>query len=322
MNEIIRVGSRESELAVAQSRMVMDCLERVCPDRPLQLVTMKTTGDKILDRTLDKVGGKGLFVKELDLALRDGRADITVHSLKDMPMEVPEDLPLLAYSRREDPADVLVLPEGRTEIDLTKPIGSSSLRRALQLKKLYPGAEVRSVRGNVRTRLAKLDSGEYGALLLAAAGLRRLGLAHRIARIFTPDEMIPAAGQGIVVVQGRIGEDYSWLKDFHDPDAALCAAAERGYVRALGGGCSSPIAAYAELLPTESTPGRQGADGNNGRMLLLRALWYEEKSGTFITGRREGMVSSEAESRQLGELLADELAERGRACAEPHGIDS
>ncbi|MBO6040775.1 MAG: hydroxymethylbilane synthase, partial [Oscillospiraceae bacterium] len=148
MRKII-VGSRDSVLAVVQARMLIDCLTAAHPELELQLVTMKTTGDRILDRTLDKVGGKGLFVKELDAALRAGRADLTVHSLKDMPMETPEDLPLLCFSRREDPRDALVLPEGAAELAPGAVIGSSSLRRALQLRELFPDNPVEPVRGNL-----------------------------------------------------------------------------------------------------------------------------------------------------------------------------
>ena len=202
----IVIGSRESKLAVLQSEMVRDYIKEKNPDLEVEILTMKTTGDIILDRTLDKVGGKGLFVKELDKALIDGRSILSVHSLKDMPMEVPEELPLLAFSKREDPRDVLVLPEGASELDKSKPLGCSSLRRTLQLKKLYPDMDVRSIRGNLQTRLRKLDEGQYSALILAAAGLKRLGLESRINRYFTADEIIPAAGQGILAVQGRKGK--------------------------------------------------------------------------------------------------------------------
>lgn len=244
----IRIGSRDSVLAVIQSRMVMRAIAEAEPRAELELVTMKTTGDRILDRTLDQVGGKGLFVKELDQALRDGRADFTVHSLKDMPMELPEDLPLAALSERADARDVLVLPLGADWLDETKPIGCSSARRRLQLQRLYPNMQVAPVRGNVQTRLAKLDAGEFSALVLAAAGLKRLGLENRISRYFTTDEMLPAAGQGILAVQTRRGMDTDCLRTFHNANAACCALAERAFVRALGGGCSSPVAAYAEVV--------------------------------------------------------------------------
>ncbi len=202
----IVIGSRESKLAVLQSEMVRDYIKEKNPDLEVEILTMKTTGDIILDRTLDKVGGKGLFVKELDKALIDGRSILSVHSLKDMPMEVPEELPLLAFSKREDPRDVLVLPEGASELDKSKPLGCSSLRRTLQLKKLYPDMDVRSIRGNLQTRLRKLDEGQYSALILAAAGLKRLGLESRINRYFTADEIIPAAGQGSLLYREEKGK--------------------------------------------------------------------------------------------------------------------
>ena len=243
----IRFGSRESRLAVIQSRMVMDAVQAAEPRAELELVTMKTTGDKILDRTLDQIGGKGLFVKELDLALREGKVDFTVHSLKDMPMEIPEDLPLVAFSKRADPRDVLVLPEGTAEMDREKPIGCSSRRRQLQLQKLYPGFDIQPIRGNVQTRLRKLDEGQYCALVLAAAGLKRLGLEHRIHRYFSTEEILPAAGQAILAVQARKETDSSVLKSFHDEDAACCALAERAFVRQLDGGCTSPVAAFAQV---------------------------------------------------------------------------
>ena len=285
----IKIGSRESALAVIQSRMVMDAIARTVPDAELELVTMKTTGDRILDKTLDQIGGKGLFVKELDQALRDGRADFTVHSLKDMPMEVPWDLPLAAFSRREDPRDVLVLPEGITELDPEKPIGCSSRRRQLQLKALFPDMDIRPVRGNVQTRLKKLQDGEFSALVLAAAGLKRLHLEGRISRYFAPEEMLPAAGQGILAVQTRQGMDTACLAGIHDPNAACCALAERAFVRALDGGCSSPVAAYAVA---------------EGEMLTLTGL-YVSPDETVV--RKGSLSGSRTAAETLGETLADKL---------------
>ena len=241
----IRIGSRESKLAVIQSELVMDAIRAAHPDTRLELVTMKTTGDKILDRTLDQIGGKGLFVKELDAALLDGRVDFTVHSCKDLPMDIDERIPLAGFTRREDPRDVLVLPQGAAELDRSKPIGCASARRTVQLRALFPGMEIAPVRGNVLTRLRKLDEGQYSALVLAAAGLKRLGLEERIARYFTVEELLPAAGQGILAVQARAGEDLSCLDGGLDADGTACALVERAFVRALDGGCSSPIAAHA-----------------------------------------------------------------------------
>lgn len=287
----ICIGSRESRLAVIQSEMVMEYLKKECPDSEVTLLTMKTTGDKILDRTLDKIGGKGLFVKELDKALVEKRSDLSVHSLKDVPMEVSEELPIVAFSKREDPRDVLVLPQGRKEIDFTKPIGCSSQRRILQLREIYPQAQFKSVRGNVQTRLNKLDGGEYSALILAAAGLKRLGLEDRISRYFEPEEMIPAAGQGILAVQGRRGEDYSYLEHFADQEGTYAALAERAFVRYLNGGCSSPVAAHAVI---------------NGDEIHLMGLYYQESTNNYKKGSMDGTV---AKAEELGIRLAKKLKE-------------
>ena len=292
-NKKIIIGSRESRLAVVQSEMVRNYLRQRLPGWEIELLTMKTTGDKILDRTLDKVGGKGLFVKELDRALLSGRSDLSVHSLKDMPMEVDERLPLLAFSAREDERDALVLPDGADGLDPAKPIGCSSLRRILQLKKLYPEMEFKSVRGNVQTRLAKLEAGEYSALVLAAAGLKRLGLENRIARYFTPEEVIPAAGQGILAVQGRAGETYDFLKEYDNRESRLAALSERAFVRYLNGGCSSPVAAHAVIA---------------GDRICLTGLYYREEDGAYWTGSREG---SAQDPEGLGIALAMELMKKG-----------
>lgn len=288
MNEI-KVASRESRLAVVQAEGVLAAL-RQAGENPT-LLTMKTTGDKILDRTLDQIGGKGLFVKELDAALRDGRADLTVHSLKDMPMETPPDLPILAVSARADARDVLVLPEGGGALDLSKPIGCSSARRRIQLARLYPEAEVKPVRGNLQTRLRKLDEGQYGALVLAAAGLLRLGLTNRISRYFSTEEILPAAGQAMIAVQGRAGTDSTCLAGYHSAEAFACMRAERAFVRALGGGCSSPVAAYAVLESGE---------------LHLRGMYVSADEKTVRFGEKNG---APAAAEALGRALAEELGE-------------
>lgn len=290
--ECIVIGSRESKLAVVQSEMVRTYIMDHNPQKNVELLTMKTTGDIILDRTLDKVGGKGLFVKELDKALAEGRSDLSVHSLKDMPMEVSKELPLVAFSRREDPRDVLILPQGATELDESKPLGSSSLRRTLQLKKLFPKMECKSVRGNVQTRLRKLDSGEYAGLVLAAAGIHRLGLEGRISRYFSTEEILPAAGQGILAIQGRSGEDYSYLREYDDMDARHSALAERAFVRYLDGGCSSPVAAHGKI---------------NGERLLLEGLYYVENTGEYFKEKIEG---SRNQAEELGEILAKQMKEK------------
>ena len=247
IKNIIRVGSRASRLAVIQSEIVIRQIEDACPGVKAELVTMKTTGDKILDKTLDQIGGKGLFVKELDEALRAGEVDLTVHSLKDLPGVIPEDLPLAAFSHREDPRDVLVLPAGNTEIDRSLPVGTSSLRRSLQIKELMPEVTTAPIRGNVETRLRKLDEGQYSALVLAAAGLKRLGLEDRISRYFSPEEMIPAACQGILGIQTRAGESTALIGKINDIDSGRCAIAERAYVKAIGADCGSPDTAFAQI---------------------------------------------------------------------------
>lgn len=294
MKNKVMIGSRESLLAVVQSETVQNYIQTTYPDIQVEILKMKTTGDKILDKTLDKIGGKGLFVKELDKALLEGRTNLSVHSLKDMPMEVPEELPLLAFSKREDPRDVLVLPKGIQVLDKTKPLGCSSLRRTLQLKELYPDMEVKSIRGNLQTRLRKLDEGEYAGLILAAAGLVRLGLKDRIYRYFEPEEMIPAAGQGILAVQGRKGEDYSFLDGYNDENAWAEGNAERAFVRELDGGCSSPIAAFARA--------REGK-------LKLMGLYYDPESGEYQKGTIQGETH---QAEKLGIILARQLRDAYR----------
>lgn len=287
MNKIIRIGTRESVLAVAQAELVKQYLEKAHPEYKVTLVKMKTAGDRILDRSLDQIGGKGLFVKELDLALYEHRTDLSVHSLKDLPMEVPTDLPVLGYSRREAPQDVLVLPLGCTRLDPQKPVGTSSPRRRAQLAQIYPDRQICPVRGNILTRLQKLDNGCCGALVLAAAGLVRLGLSHRISRLFTTDEMVPAAGQGILAVQAREDFDAGLLAGFFDADAGWQAQAERSFVRTLGGGCTSPVAAYAAVC---------------GERMILTGLVAEEGAGGI---KKMSLEAPKQEAEQLGMQLAE-----------------
>lgn len=290
----LRIGSRMSCLAVCQSELIIEELKEVNPDVQCELVTMKTTGDRILHKTLDKIGGKGLFMKELEMALREGSIDLAVHSLKDMPMEEADDYPILAFSRREDPRDVLVLPEGETKWDADRLVGCSSMRRKIQLHAMYPELKITSVRGNVLTRLEKLDRGEFGALVLAAAGLKRLGLEKRISRYFSVDEILPSAGQGVLAVQGK-RELRPMVEAVDHPDSRWISTAERSFVRQLNGGCSSPVAAYGEIR-----------DG----ICRLRGLYYNEGTGLFRVGERK--VPQEAvrdiqNAVQMGKLLAEEL---------------
>ncbi|MCF2682267.1 hydroxymethylbilane synthase [Faecalicatena contorta] len=289
MKKVVRIGSRESKLAVWQAEHVAHTIEQAHPEIEVQIITMKTTGDRILDRNLDQVGGKGLFVKELDIALMEKRTDLSVHSLKDMPMEVSEALPILAYSKREDPRDVLLFRKGT---DNVKVIGTSSRRRQVQLEKLYPDCIFTGMRGNVQTRLRKLEEGMCDATVLAMAGLKRLGMESAAGRILDPEEVIPAAGQGILAVQGRAGEDYYYLDCIMDQDGRTAALAERAFVRMLDGGCSSPIAAYAQIT-----------DGQ----VILSGLYYNEETGSYIIGKKQG---PEKDAERIGRTLAAELKER------------
>ena len=289
---MIRVGSRDSKLAVMQTELVINSVAKYHPEIEFQLVTMKTTGDLILNKTLDKIGGKGLFVKELDIALSEDRIDCCIHSLKDMPMEENPNFPIVALPKRGDPRDVLVLPDTQKFEDFTLQIGSSSFRRQLQVKKIFPSCSCIPVRGNILTRLKKLDEGNFSALVLAGAGLQRVGLSNRITRYFSTDEMIPAAGQGILAVQGRMDDDLSFLSCIHHKESEYAALAERSFVRTLNGGCSSPIAAYAQI---------------NGHELKLTGLYALERGTEYvidsITGDTEHAV-------QLGEKLAQTMKGR------------
>lgn len=288
----IVIASRSSRLAVIQSELVMQKISDVFPETEMSLVTMKTTGDKILDKTLDQIGGKGLFVKELDQALLNGEADITVHSLKDMPMCVPQEIPLSAYSVREDPRDVLILPEGKTELDMSLPVGTSSLRRSVQIKKLYPGVTTAPVRGNVETRLRKLDEGQYSALVMAAAGIRRLGLAHRISRAFEPEEFIPASCQGILGVQARAADadiTERILPAINCRESELSAAAERAFIRTIGADCGSADTAFS------------WSDG--GKMYII-GLRYDALHDRIFRDMLEG---DPEDALRLGRELAERL---------------
>ncbi|WP_105203855.1 hydroxymethylbilane synthase [Neobittarella massiliensis] len=285
----ITVASRESRLAVIQSQLVMEAIKAAHPEIELELLTMKTTGDKILDRTLDKIGGKGLFVKELDKALLEGRADLTVHSYKDMPMEEDPALPVVAVSPREDPRDVLILPLGAKELDPALPLGCASARRRIQLQKLYPHMQVKPVRGNVLTRLQKLDRGEYSGLVLAYAGIKRLGLQARIAHIYSVTQILPAACQGVMAVQARRDFDATPVRAAHDPLAKVVCDCERSFVRTLDGGCSSPVAAYATV---------------KGDIITLTGLFAGEGSDDFAIDSCRGPIDRPVE---LGQTLAEKM---------------
>lgn len=288
MGKKIRVGSRDSQLAVAQTNLILDKIKKSYPQIEFELITMKTTGDKILDKRLDKIGGKGLFVKELDKALLDEKVDLTVHSLKDLPMEISKDIPLVGFGKRENPFDVLVFGEGG-KLDGNLPLGTSSMRRELQVRSLYPEFEVKSIRGNLQTRLKRLADGEYSGILLAYAGILRLGLNELRIRAFTEDEMVPAAGQGILAIQARAGENYDFLDAVNDMDAKTAAQAERKFVEALEGGCTSPIGAFANI---------------SGNEVKFSGFYSNEKTGEFI---RETVVGDVLNAEKIAEEMAVEF---------------
>ncbi len=298
LDNTLRIATRQSPLALWQAHYVQQRLQASHPELQVELVPMVTRGDVLLDTPLAKVGGKGLFVKELELALLDGRADIAVHSMKDVPIAFPDGLGLVTFCEREDPRDAFVsndydsldsLPAGSV-------VGTSSLRRQCQLRELRPDLQVRDLRGNVGTRLAKLDSGDYQAIILAAAGLIRLGLGKRIRCTLSPEQSLPAGGQGAVGIECRLDDapTRALLATLNHEATALRVLAERALNIRLQGGCQVPIGSYAEL---------QGED-----QLWLRALVGSPDGQLIIRGERRG---PRAQAEQLGISLADELLARG-----------
>jgi hydroxymethylbilane synthase len=285
------IASRGSQLALWQARWVSAQLTALGHECRLEII--KTTGDKITDVPLAKVGTKGLFTKEIEEALLDGRADLAVHSLKDLPTELPEGLVLAAVPRREDPRDAVV---GKKLADLPAGarVGTSSLRRSAQLRKLRPDLTIESVRGNLDTRLRKLDEGQYDAILLAAAGLKRLGWGDRIAEILPAETMCSAVGQGALAIETRAaGAGFDAVQAMDHAETHAAVLAERGVLGALGGGCQVPIGAYATV---------------EGGRLRLFGLVASPEGDEVIRGESEGAVG-EAES--LGRALGNELLERG-----------
>jgi uroporphyrinogen III methyltransferase/synthase len=295
----IRIGTRESRLAVIQAEIAAALLRGQDASLETEIVTMRTSGDILKDRPLDTVGGKGLFTRELDKALLEGRIDMAVHSLKDMPAALPAGLIIAAFCAGEDPRDALILPAGAAELDVTKPIGCSAKRRSVQLAPLIPGVRCVFVRGNVPTRLAKLDAGEYGALVLALAGLKRLGLEGRASRIFSIEEMLPAAGQGILAVVTREEGDSARLADaIDDPALRRRAIAERTFTRMLDGGCGLPVAAFAR---------------EEGGELILEGRFRQENEDAVSGGVLRGdPAKPEDLGRRLAFRLLAETARRNR----------
>ncbi|MBK9161030.1 MAG: hydroxymethylbilane synthase [Nitrosomonadales bacterium] len=297
------IASRESALAMWQAEHVRDRLRALYPQTQVSILGMTTQGDQILDVTLSKIGGKGLFVKELETALEDGRADLAVHSLKDVPMHLPEGFVLAAIGEREDPHDAFVsnqhenlqsLPEGSV-------VGTSSLRRESQLRARFPHLKIEPLRGNVQTRLRKLDEGRYAAIILAAAGLKRLGLGARIRNIISSEDSLPAVGQGALGIECRAdrADVIACLQPLHHADTAACVLAERAMSRTLNGSCQVPLGGFAELR--EGRLWMRGFVATPDGSRMLRAEAFGDCGDPAALGIR---VAEALLAQGAGEILA------------------
>jgi hydroxymethylbilane synthase len=294
----VRIASRGSQLALWQAEHVRDWLLARHPGLTVEIEIVKTTGDRILDVPLARIGDRGLFTKEIDEAILEGRADVAVHSLKDVPTRIPEGLSIAAVGEREDPRDVLICRQGvpGTLQDLPggARVGTSSLRRRAQLRGIRPDLEVVDLRGNLNTRLAKLDAGDYEAIVLAAAGVVRLGWENRISETLEPADWLPAVGQGALGIVARSGEPETLelLRSFHHSSTSACVAAERRFLRSLEGGCQVPIGALATMRAGE---------------IHLDGLVADLDGGVVL---RE-QIRGDANDPEVGARLADRLLERG-----------
>lgn len=291
------IASRESALAMWQARHIQSRLQALYPETEVTILGMTTTGDQILDTPLAKVGGKGLFVKELETALADGRADLAVHSMKDVPMNLPEGFMLAATGEREDPRDAFVSNNFASLEDLPHGsiVGTSSLRRQSQLQARFPHLKIESLRGNLQTRLRKLDEGQYAAIILAAAGLIRLELGDRIRQFINPEQSIPAVGQGAlgIEISASRPDMIAVLAPLNHADTQVCVEAERGMSRTLAGSCTVPLGAYA-VCEGENIQITGFVASVDGRQMLV------EKA----TGSRQ-------QAEALGKLLANQLIAKG-----------
>jgi hydroxymethylbilane synthase len=295
----LRIATRESRLAMAQTEMVREALRARDPRLQVEIVGMTTKGDRVLDRPLAQVGGKGLFVKELEVALDEGRADIAVHSLKDVPMELPPQFSLVTFGDRELPLDAFVSNAYASldSIPANGVVGTSSLRRECQLRRAYPHLQFRGLRGNVNTRLAKLDAGDYDAIILAAAGLRRLGLDGRIRGTLAEQVSLPAIGQGILGVEFRRerADLAALFAGFEDPPTAAAARAERAFGRVVEGSCEVPVGAYARV--------------HDGEVKIEGFVGMPDGSSLVRLHAQGGVEDAEAVGRALGDRI---LAAGGR----------
>ncbi len=280
-----------------QAEHIRDRLRALYPQTEVSILGMTTQGDQILDVTLSKIGGKGLFVKELETALEDGRADLAVHSLKDVPMHMPEGFALAAIGEREDPHDAFVSNhyESLAALPAGSVVGTSSLRRESQLRARFPHLQIEPLRGNVQTRLRKLDEGKYAAIILAAAGLKRLGLGGRIRNVISSEDSLPAVGQGALGIECRTGRTdvIALLQPLHHPDTAACVLAERAMSRVLAGSCQVPLGGFAEVL---------------GGKLRMRGFVASPDGKRMV---RAELVGEIADPEALGKRVADALLAQG-----------
>lgn len=295
--KIIRIATRQSPLALWQAEHVATLLQQHFPEVQTELVKMLTRGDKLLDSPLAKIGGKGLFVKELEQGMLEGIADMAVHSMKDVPVSFPDGLHLAAILPREDPRDAFISNHYAcfADVPLTARIGTSSLRRQCQIKTFLPDAEIIALRGNVNTRLAKLNAGDYDAIILAAAGLKRLGMAERITNCLDTAVSLPACGQGAIGIECRTdnNEINELLARLHDRDTGLCVTAERAMNRRLNGGCQVPIAGFAQL---------------QGEQVNLRGLVGSPDGELIYRSERSGYWQ---DAEAIGYAVADDLLAQG-----------
>jgi hydroxymethylbilane synthase len=298
----LRIATRESALALWQAEHIRTRLIGQYPGMAIDLLGLTTQGDRILDQPLSSIGGKGLFIKELEVAMDEGRADLAVHSLKDVPMEMPHGFALASITAREDPRDAFVSNRyaGLAELPPGAVVGTSSLRREAQLRERHPHLAIEPLRGNVNTRLRKLDEGQYAAIILAAAGLKRLGFGTRIAALLEPEESLPAPGQGALALECRSDRAniLAALAPLADVGTTLATTAERAFSRALGGSCHTPLAAYAEW---------------EGGTLWLRGLLAGRDGRDILRGEAEAEVADSEAAATLGLELADDFLARGAA---------
>jgi hydroxymethylbilane synthase len=326
-NKIV-IGTRGSKLALYQAEFIRSELKRLYPDLEIELSKIKTTGDKILDVPLAKVGGKGLFVKEIEDALLKNEVDIAVHSMKDVPTEFPDGLHLAVICKREDPRDAFVSKIRNSKFEIRNfkalpsgaKVGTSSLRRSCQLLHIRPDLKILQLRGNLDTRIRKLDEGQFNAIILAAAGVKRLGLENRITEILPVNISLPAIGQGAIGVECRVNDEAinNLIAPLNHPETSLCVRAERAFLKRLEGGCQVPIAAYARIVGQKSEVRSQKLNTNlppfnkggitNAEILIMDGLVGSISGDRVIKGRIEGNPEN---TESLGITLAEDILSRG-----------